>query len=324
MGRVFATIYRVVLTSAAVAALILSILSATSCSFLDYDHQYKSTRYLQDGAVAGEPEIAETFGGTPTSRPANVIGGTPFVPTVYLEELKNEVKNGEDTILATITETTSTVLPEDTADVPGLDEAMNLGTLPTSGIDLSSNEVDQAEPVVINTSSGLGDMVGSNVTGMNDEVGGTQDNDAFGYTGNDDLNSNSSLSGFDFTNTGTADNQALNTGKATTEPDLIVHGSAGLFCEADDESITNIWKGSLKDSEAGINEESVNDQSEELARNGVIVATSFGVLMALILILELIFGWKIWCERWIVSLLAVAACMAQGITFLLFNSERYW
>ena len=107
-------------------------------------------------------------------------------------------------------------------------------------------------------------------------------------------------------------------------PSVAMSGSAGLFCSANDVSIFNIWKGTFLNSELAIDEESEHDESEDIARNGAIVSIIFGVLIASILVVETIFGWKMCCEKWIVGFLALFACVSQGVTFLFFNSERYW
>ena len=104
-----------------------------------------------------------------------------------------------------------------------------------------------------------------------------------------------------------------------------VSGDAGLFCDGERSfSISNLWKGSLSDLENTIAMESDMNQSEEIARNAVIMATIFGTMAAFILVVESIVGWTICCEKWIIGLIALCACICQGITFLFFNSERYW
>jgi hypothetical protein len=110
----------------------------------------------------------------------------------------------------------------------------------------------------------------------------------------------------------------------TDIPAVAMSGSAGLFCSANDVSIYDIWKGTFLDSEIAIDNESDHDESEDIARNGAVVSITFGALVTFILVIETIFGWKMCCEKWIVTMLAVCACVSQGVTFLFFNSERYW
>jgi len=48
MGRMFSTTYRAFMVAFSISALVLSFMSATSCSFLSFDHQYESqNRWLQ-------------------------------------------------------------------------------------------------------------------------------------------------------------------------------------------------------------------------------------------------------------------------------------
>lgn len=112
---------------------------------------------------------------------------------------------------------------------------------------------------------------------------------------------------------------------AEEEPAAQVSGDAGLFCDgARDFSITNLWHGSISDLEESISEDSDNNQSEDLARNAVIAATIFGTVAMALLLFESIVGWRMCCDRWIIGLISMMACISQGVTFLFFNSERYW
>lgn len=107
-------------------------------------------------------------------------------------------------------------------------------------------------------------------------------------------------------------------------------GTSGLFCESEkDFQFSSLWGGGkdmnkLEELENEIAIESDMNQSEELARNAAIVALIFGLLAAIILLLESVLGWTICCEKVIVGSLALMACISQGVTFLYFNSERYW
>mmetsp|Transcript_6870 Transcript_6870/g.10675 ORF Transcript_6870/g.10675 Transcript_6870/m.10675 type:complete len:475 (-) Transcript_6870:59-1483(-) len=49
MGRKFATFYRFILMATSVSAVVLSIISATSCAFVTFDHQYKSSATAAGG-----------------------------------------------------------------------------------------------------------------------------------------------------------------------------------------------------------------------------------------------------------------------------------
>ena len=112
----------------------------------------------------------------------------------------------------------------------------------------------------------------------------------------------------------------------------LVSGSAGLFCNEEKTISDILWGSSVEESEKErvtnleneIAKESDNEESEGLARNGALVACVFGFLVALVLFLECLFGVKFWCERWIVAVLGGVACICQGVTLLMFDSQRYW
>jgi len=115
-----------------------------------------------------------------------------------------------------------------------------------------------------------------------------------------------------------------NASAAGSEAVATASGDAGLYCDGQKSfSVTNLWKGSIKDLEEEIANESDKNQSEELSRNAVLAATIFGSIIAFVLVMESIIGWRVWCEKWIVGLVAIMACISQGVTFLFFNSERY-
>jgi hypothetical protein len=102
-------------------------------------------------------------------------------------------------------------------------------------------------------------------------------------------------------------------------------GDAGLFCNGIKSfTITSLWNGSYQDLEDKIANDSDRNQSEELARNAAIMASLFGIVIIVILSIGGSIGWRCFCERWVVGLVALMACVSQGITFLFFNSERYW
>jgi len=104
---------------------------------------------------------------------------------------------------------------------------------------------------------------------------------------------------------------------------VAISGSAGLFCAANDMSILDVWKGTFVKSEVAIDDASNSDESEDVARNGAVVAITFGAIIALILLVETVFGFRMCCEKWIVGIFAQCACFSQGLSFLFFNSERY-
>merc|ERR1712176_827441 len=109
----------------------------------------------------------------------------------------------------------------------------------------------------------------------------------------------------------------------TKEPDLVVTGEAGLFCDANFDFKQEIWSGSVEKLEDMITRESGNNQSEELARNAVIASAVFGTIITFIVILECFLGWRVCLERCIIGLIAMCATISQGVTLLFFNSQQY-
>ena len=139
------------------------------------------------------------------------------------------------------------------------------------------------------------------------------DNFPYGYPSNEDDNESASAS--EFTSTANGASEAVATAS----------GDAGLYCNGERSfSITNLWGGSIKELEEDLADMSDSNVSEELARSAVVTASVFGLVAVFILIMESLIGWRVCCERWIVGLVAMCACISQGVTFLFFNSERYW
>ncbi len=105
-----------------------------------------------------------------------------------------------------------------------------------------------------------------------------------------------------------------------------ITGEAGLFCDGQTSTFfSSLWgESSVSDFEDKIASESNNDQSEEIARNAVVAALVIASITVLVMMLECIIGWRVWCDKVLVGLLAFMACISQGITFLFFDSERYW
>ena len=103
-------------------------------------------------------------------------------------------------------------------------------------------------------------------------------------------------------------------------------GEAGLFCDGQSSTfISSLWgESSVSDFEDKIAKESNDDQSEELARNAVVAALVIGAFTLFVMLLECILGWRVWCDKLLVGLLAFMACVSQGITFLFFDSDRFW
>ena len=154
------------------------------------------------------------------------------------------------------------------------------------------------------------------------------DSDGDGMSDGDEVDSNSdplddaTATPQDTTGFGGTSGSTANT--ANAQPVATASGTAGLYCDGEATlSITNLFKGSLSDLEAKIKEESENNPSEELSRNAVLAAIVFGSVVTFILFAESLIGWSMCCERWIVGIIAMMACISQGVTFLFFNSEQY-
>ncbi len=132
-------------------------------------------------------------------------------------------------------------------------------------------------------------------------------------------------------NSSTSGGQAASSSSATSSTSTAaaaaqVTGEAGLFCDGQSSTfISSLWgESSVSDLEDKIAKESNDDQSEELARNAVVAALVIGAFAFVVMLVECILGWRVCCDKLLVGLLAFMACVSQGITFLFFDSERYW
>lgn len=258
MGRCFSTVYRFIAVATSVSALVLGILSATSCAFVKFDHQYKSEgRRLSEKDVADYHFVIDTHGR---------LLQDPFAKPV----------DDEDVIFNDLG---SATLP------PTLDTLAE-GAAPAPAVVTTST----AAPTKSIMMGGMGD-------GLDDE----EDSPQFGTAADEDY------------------------APSENEPIATASGEAGLYCDGEQSlSITNLWGGSMQEFKSKVQEESDNNQSEELARGAVLASVIVGSVLVFVLIMESLFGWRICCERYIVGVVAMVACLSQGLTFLFFNSERYW
>ena len=400
MGRGFSTFYHTIMVIMSISALVLTIMSATSCSFVKFDHQYKgdgrmlvavqsdyNDRSLQSEEGQDEEDVfvqdtAEDIAWLPDEA---VTGGEP---AIGVDELP------PDDVTVTVDETTE---PDDVTVT--VDETNEFEEDPTLPDDISVPEVDLSIPPADVTAPSLGDVaLTENSSDMDDEspmgvagqgdglakpfdgqaVGSTNSsstgdvsgtgmrpdstsdqvveepivNDPSGVAGQGDglakpydgpVGSTNSSGTGDVSGTGmrpgsTSDQVDESTYKepygaasdntaSSMEKEAVgaVSGTAGLFCEAEKSfSVGNLWRGSMEELEDEIALESEMNQSEELARYFAIVATLFSFTASTVLVIESVLGWRICCEKWIIGLVALLACVSQGITFLFFNSERYW
>ena len=362
MRRLFSTFYRIILTTASISAVILSILAATSCDFLDFVHPYYEAdgrsltilRNLQDSDVTGQTDaLSEDF-----------ISPTPpavgLVNTDYLAQLADSISQvgnlteGTDVgadgassqaagvIAAAVNSTVEEVIIP--ADIVGVSEDSNESEAaglvnssegsgastavenvpPGNDVETSPNEVENKSDIDSSTTSkesAIPAQTSTSMTEVESDINTTNPITQGGVSENTGVYNKTDFVTDDFVTNIPANVYGQNTSDI---PSVAMSGSAGLFCSANDVSIFNIWKGTFLNSELAIDEESEHDESEDIARNGAIVSIIFGVLIASILVVETIFGWKMCCEKWIVGFLALFACVSQGVTFLFFNSERYW
>ena len=387
MGRLFSTIYHTIFVIVSISALVLTIMSATSCAFVKFDHQYKGDsrlllsikldnhhRALQDTAddaaadATADEMMEDAFQSdmaedeiTPDEL-ADMVEDVPDDIDVLDEGLGPDVTAlTEDTSQPAVDEPADdepeTTTPDVTMDVDSaLDEA-NEG--PDSSTTLTTAEEDEAAPSIAAPSPDdiaedegvdfsaptMGEGEGSDETGSGKVASMPEDDQSASFGAPEDDESNNTFgepttAGQGSTSSGTSEDTAgteqssgmygstssTSTVSAMDEEAVAqVSGDAGLFCDGERSfSISNLWKGSLSDLENTIAMESDMNQSEEIARNAVIMATIFGTMAAFILVIESIVGWTICCEKWIIGLIALCACICQGITFLFFNSERYW
>eukprot|EP00804_Cyclotella_cryptica_P008003 CCRYP_016019-RA/>CCRYP_016019-RA protein AED:0.27 eAED:0.27 QI:310/1/1/1/0.5/0.33/3/356/402 len=287
MGRVFSTVYRVFLMGVSVAAVALSIIAATSCSFLDFVHPYTADGRSLTIEMVGSNKIIMSYAGD----------------VFDVRILQNNTESEGPDVIQETTATPSTVglVPIDSLAQPADSLASNMSSAISSRKNISESLGN--ESVYISNSSTTGKTVvvaETNTTGSQAVV--------------EDVAGNTSML------TNSSDENATN---LNTVWPVSIKGSAGLFCAPNDDAIYNVWKKTFIGSVNTINDDGARDESEDLARSGAVVSATLGALVALIFIVECILGLKICCEKWIVSLLAVSACISQGLTFLLFNSERY-
>lgn len=365
MGRGFSTAYRFVLVVVSVSALVLTIMSATSCAFLNFEHQYKNegrllfageralqvpveTNLAEGATMEASPAEAAPSDGTPVDAvPADgaPLDGTPVDVGTDFEAPadSSSVNSGTDF--------------ESPADGAPVDGAPADGTLVDAGTDFGAPEaevpaLDAAAPdaeaqspelpensptvpeVGVTYGEGLAtegseSAASPTAAGEGASMDEEDDDNYYGFGDVKDPNGYPA----DYAPSGSGGEQgegafgsAADTGSASAaeEPIATASGEAGLFCSGEQSfSITNLWKGSIQELEEDINEESDSNQSEEIARNAVLSAAVFGSVAVFVLVAEILIGWRVWFDKWIVALISLLACICQGVTFLFFNSERY-
>lgn len=327
MGRVFATCYRVVLVGVSLAALVLSIMSATSCAFIKYDHQYKDDgRFLfsfsstRDADRRGLPQS--------TAMSTSDTYDAPMDDTATVDAATDDATT-DDTTHFNGTKTTTTKHSNGTATVAHLHPNGTKVTTHPNGTTVTSHPATTGTQVTHAngaTTTVVQHPNGTTVAVLTHPNGTTVTKHPDGTTTTTHGNANSDAPATDVDdNDDIVTNAVLGSSSAVTAgAAAATSGGAGLFCEgAKSISITSLWGGTFQDLENKIADESDRNQSEELARNAAIVSTMFGAVVVFVLLVGSSIGWRCFCESWIVGLVAMMACASQGITFLFFNSERY-
>ena len=257
-------------------ALILSALSATSCAFLKFDHQY------------GENSSSGSGGG----------GGGRKLPQ------SSAIPDANDEFTETLTTTTLPTiawLPPDGSNNKTTTSESGTSThasSPSSSLSTSANS-PAAAPSAHHSSS-------------------TMPTHKSSHKNNNNSTSSSSSSSSSAT--------SMTSTSSSSVAEAQITGEAGLFCDGQTSTFfSSLWgESSVSEFEDKIVSESNNDQSEEIARNAVVAALVIASITVLVMMLECIIGWRVWCDKVLVGLLAFMACISQGITFLFFDSERYW
>jgi len=356
MGRCFSTVYRIVLVIASLVAVVLTIMSATSCAFVKFDHQYGGDRRSLQGVTG------TTLGATGTSIPGVADPADAVTAAVAAP---GDDTAGVDPADAAATVSTSEAAggtnPPATATATAAgDDAAGSGTDPTkatattegdafvAAVDTATAEFDTATSAAGDALAAAVESTAASVAPEGEPVPAASAVDttaaadptapktklppvevpisskedeglAKGEFPWAELNEDGGSTSED-----TASALGASSSSSVESVEAQVSGDAGLFCDGQKSfSVTNLWGGTIAEFEEEIATESDMNQSEELARNAVIMAAVFGSFAAVILIIEGVLGWRMWCERWIIGIVSIMACVSQGITFLFFNSERY-
>mmetsp|Transcript_25456 Transcript_25456/g.53442 ORF Transcript_25456/g.53442 Transcript_25456/m.53442 type:complete len:473 (-) Transcript_25456:255-1673(-) len=355
MGTKIATFYRVLLVAVSTSALVLSILSATSCQFLDYDHQFSSaavsgtrrSRFLQDG----DGDVTGTDMGTDMG---NDFSGSAQDENEIEIDVSGLGEGGPDETSALLDTAAPAPAPATTTASSLIPTFIKISSSPVADDPLNdlAAMIDAHSGGAGSSGNGTSEVGGLNATALGfggDQDEGGDEGEAEGETGDSNATTPtpgsfpSSLPASEPTGTGMEPSpsvpQQQQQQPSSSDSGILVQGSVGLFCN-EEQTISQILFGSsssssesttfteaekqkLQNLQDEIAAESSNEESEELARNGAIAAFVFGAFIWLILFLECLFGGTMWCEKYVIGILGVAACICQGVTFLMFDSDRY-
>ena len=247
-----------------------------------------------DAAISPAEAIIAAAGESSTEATSAALDGTPADDAATTAEVTAAAAN-ESSIAATTA-----------AGEPTPDDATPVASPSTVDTTATQSQKPTEMP------GGMELVAGPKEEEMGDDED-EEDNFPYGYPSNEADNESASAP------------EATSTANGASEAVATASGDAGLYCNGEQSfSITNLWGGSIKELEEDLADMSDSNVSEELARSAVVTASVFGLVAVFILIMESLIGWRVCCERWIVGLVAMCACVSQGVTFLFFNSERYW
>eukprot|EP00584_Thalassiosira_punctigera_P004859 CAMPEP_0172528148 /NCGR_PEP_ID=MMETSP1067-20121228/2627_1 /TAXON_ID=265564 ORGANISM="Thalassiosira punctigera, Strain Tpunct2005C2" /NCGR_SAMPLE_ID=MMETSP1067 /ASSEMBLY_ACC=CAM_ASM_000444 /LENGTH=482 /DNA_ID=CAMNT_0013312015 /DNA_START=270 /DNA_END=1718 /DNA_ORIENTATION=+ len=265
------------------------------------------TNSAMDEAVAAAENLMQDVGGAgPAASPTDDAATTEAAATNLIPDIAAEgpVASPTDTPVATLAESAAeTLSPQPTPGVPTQyeDELNADQDVPMGGP--MGGPTDEEDEMTDNAFSPeyTGDEYDASTSGTTGTTGSSSDE-----------GSPSSASEKTF---------ALN---GATQAAATASGDAGLYCDGEQSfSVTNLWGQSVQEMAEEFATMSDQNQSEELARGAAVVACMFGLIVAFVLTLTTLIGWRMCCERWIIGLVALCACVSQGVTFLFFNSKRY-
>ncbi|KAL3776055.1 hypothetical protein ACHAW5_002791 [Stephanodiscus triporus] len=293
VGRVFSTVYRVVLVGLSLSALVMSIMSATSCAFIEFNHQYKDDRRQLTFASAD-----------PSSEGGGGHRARKLPP--------------------------STAMPSDEGTSQGDAAATTThanGTVTTTHANGTMTTTHANGTATTTHPNGTATTTHPNGTATTTHVNGTTTTAATHAAAPSPSATRPPASVPAPTvvqGSASAVSSASSAGAVSAGAAAAAAGESGLFCDGTKSVwITDLWGGTFEDVEGMIDDESDGNQSEKLARNAAIAAAIFGSVAVIILVLGTIVGWRCACEGSIVGLVCLMACVSQGVTFLFFNSVRY-
>jgi len=393
MGRLLSTLCRTALTAFAVSGAVLSVLTATSCAFVHFDHQYKAAgRQLllapeeagglegprpralaegdaEEGGDDAEEDSDAAAGDAAAGDEEEFLEGQMGVNIVEPEEgagAEGDAGEGSDEVgEPSAAVTAATVFAPDRLDgmgsMAGFDdnkgdsagEAGDAAADASTTVGSSSDTATSATVFAPDRLDGMGDMSGFNDNkgdsaldedySFSSTVGSASSSDTAtsatqfapgrldgmgGMSGFKDNKGDSALNPENVPKTsetyGASQTYGTSQSSAVSKAAATAAGDAGLYCDGDKAfSVTNLWHKSVEEFAEDIEDETDRNDSEKLAQFASAVAAVFGIVVAFLALFTSFTGMRICCERWILGLVALCACVTQGLTFLFFNSDRY-